>query len=61
MLSGWFGNRVFDKPEQIKEWVDFRPVITVNEENHALYNKYYKIFRDLYENTKNIMKELVEI
>lgn len=55
------GTGVFDKPEQIKEWVDFRPVITVNEENHALYNKYYKIFRDLYENTKNIMKELVEI
>lgn len=55
------GTGVFDKPERIKEWVDFRPVITVNQENHALYNKYYKIFRDLYENTKNIMKELVEI
>ena len=59
-LAG-LGTGVIDKPERIKEWVDFRPTIKVNQDNHHIYDQYYSIYRELYENTKATMKKLADI
>lgn len=55
------GTGIFSSPEQIKEWISFRPVITVDEERKKVYDKYYALFRELYENTKGIMKKLADL
>jgi|UniRef100_A0A7V3YHS4 xylulokinase len=59
-LAG-LGTGVIDKPERIKEWVSFRPVIKVDPERKALYDQYYALFRELYEKTKDVMKKLAEL
>ncbi|MDK2897652.1 MAG: ribulokinase [Candidatus Atribacteria bacterium] len=59
-LAG-LGTGVIDRPETIKEWVDFRPVIKVNQKNRQIYDKYYDIFRELYDNTKGTMKKLARL
>lgn len=59
-LAG-LGTGVIDQPERIKEWVNFRPTIRVNQENRHIYDRYYPIYRELYENTKATMKKLAEL
>lgn len=59
-LAG-LGTGVISRPEQIKEWVTFRPVIKVDEERKKVYDRYYAIFRELYENTKGVMKKLADM
>ncbi len=56
-LAG-LGTKVIDKPEKIKEWVKFRNEIKTDEKNHEIYDGYYKIFRELYERTKDLIGRL---
>ncbi|MCX7667346.1 MAG: hypothetical protein N2Z84_00230, partial [Atribacterota bacterium] len=55
------GTGIISRPEQIKEWVTFRPVIKVDEERKKAYDRYYAIFRELYENTRGVMKKLADM
>ena len=56
-LAG-LGTGVFSKPDEIKKWIDFRPLIQVNETKNKEYKKYYEIFLELYKNTKDLMKKI---
>jgi len=52
------GTGVVDKPEKIKEWVTFRPLIKTDRKNKEVYDKYYELYLKLYERTKDMMEEL---
>ncbi len=52
------GTGVIDKPERIKEWIEFRPLIRVDKENHKIYNEYYKVYLEAYQRIKNIFPKL---
>jgi xylulokinase len=56
-LAG-LGTGVFNSSKEIKNWIDFRPLIKTNKNAHKEYEKYYNIFLKLYENTKDLMKEI---
>ena len=47
--------------EDIKKWSVLGDKILPNAENHKKYNKLYKIYRNIYLNLKEDMKELSEI
>jgi xylulokinase len=59
-LAG-LGTGVIDKPERIKEWVSFRPVIEVDPEHHRIYTRYYELFKELYQSTREVMQKLAEL
>ncbi len=52
------GTGIADRPEKIKEWVDFRPLIETDRKNKDVYDRYYAIYLKLYEQTKDMMVEL---
>jgi xylulokinase len=56
-LAG-LGTGVIDRPEAIKNWVKYRESIFPDKSNKQVYDKYYQIFRKLYENTADLMKSL---
>jgi xylulokinase len=56
-LAG-LGTGVIDRPEAIKNWVKYRESISPDKSNKQVYDKYYQIFRKLYENTADLMKSL---
>jgi len=59
-LAG-LGTKVIDKPERIKEWVKFRNELEPAKENSVIYNKYYEIYKELYEKTKETMSKASEL
>jgi xylulokinase len=56
-LAG-LGTGVIDKPERIKEWVKYRDPVEPDPENKKIYDRYYEIYRELYERTKDLMARL---
>ncbi|WP_448536371.1 FGGY-family carbohydrate kinase [Pseudothermotoga sp.] len=56
-LAG-LGTGVIDKPERIKEWVKYREPVEPRSENKKVYDKYYEIYLQLYERTKDLMQAL---
>jgi len=56
-LAG-LGTGVIDKPERIKEWVKYREPVEPDSENKKVYDRYYEIYRELYERTKDLMAKL---
>ncbi len=60
ILAG-LGAGIIESPEKIKDWIEFRPLIEVNQENHKRYTKYYELFLELYQGTKEVMRKLVEL
>ncbi len=59
-LAG-LGTGVIDKPERIKDWASFRPVIEVDPESHKTYTRYYELFKELYLSTREVMQKLAEL
>lgn len=59
-LAG-LGTKVIDKPERIKDWVKFRNEIEPEEHEHAIYTRYYEIYKELYEKTKETMVKASEL
>ena len=47
--------------EDVKSWQVLAPARKPNMENHEIYNRYYRIYRNLYTNLKDDMKEISEI
>ena len=46
------------KKEDINKWNELEYEIIADSNNKEIYNKGYKLFRDLYENTKDLMKRI---
>ena len=46
------------KKEDINKWNELEYEIIADSKNKEIYNKGYKLFRDLYENTKDLMKRI---
>ncbi len=44
------GINLFDNWDDIDKFIEIDSVTEPNEKNHNLYNKYYKLFRDIYNN-----------
>ena len=47
-----------EKKEDINKWNELEYEIIADTKNKEIYNKGYKLFRDLYENTKDLMKRI---
>ncbi len=60
ILAG-LGAGIIESPERIKEWIEFRPLIETNQENHERYTQYYELFLELYEGTRGVMRKLAEL
>jgi len=56
-LAG-LGTGIIEKPEKIKEWVKFKEPVLPNKENKIIYDKYFEIYKELYESTKHLMEKL---
>ncbi|MFN4190714.1 MAG: hypothetical protein ACK4E2_06950, partial [Pseudothermotoga sp.] len=56
-LAG-LGTGVIDRPEAIKNWVKFKEAIEPDQEAKKIYDEYYQIFLQLYNNTSSLMKKL---
>lgn len=59
-LAG-LGVGVFSSPAEIKTWLKFRETSVTNQEHHALYTKYFDLYKDLYVQTRGIMGSLAEM
>ena len=46
------------KKDDINKWNELEYEIIADKRNRAIYDKGYSLFRDLYENTKDLMKKL---
>jgi xylulokinase len=55
------GTGVFKDASEIKKWLAFRDLTTVDSGTHEIYSKYYDLYKRLYERTKDIMEEIAEI
>ena len=58
-LAG-LGVGIFKKPEEIKKWIEFKPLITPIRINNQVYEKYYHYFLELYKNNKTLMAKMAE-
>lgn len=47
--------------EKVSAWQILDEKVMPNEENHKIYNKYYDLYRSIYENLKNDMKVLANL
>lgn len=52
------GTGIFEKPEDIKNWIKIESKIETQKVNFKKYDQYYKLFLELYENTKEIMHKI---
>jgi sugar (pentulose or hexulose) kinase len=57
ILAG-VGTGVFKNEKIAKEWIKINEVTYPNKENNSKYKRYYNIYRQLYENTKDLFKLL---
>ncbi len=57
----YLGMGFFNSLEDVLNWVEWDKEIIPVEKNKYLYDKYYKIYKDLYKCTSKLTKELVEI
>ena len=46
------------KKDDINKWNEVEYQIEANLDNQDVYNKGYEVFRELYDNTKHLMKKL---
>jgi len=60
LLAG-VGTGVLEKFEVIKEWVKVTEMTKTNPENKAIYDRYYNIYKKLYEANSEIFKLLSQI
>lgn len=51
----------FSSVSEISHWVTFKKEIIPDPDRHQEYERFYKLFRNLYENTANSMHELASI
>ncbi len=56
-LAG-LGTGVFHDSQDIKKWVKFKENTSPNTNNKGVYDKYFSLYKKVYENTKEIMKQL---
>lgn len=56
-LAG-LGTGVFKYSEDIKKWVEYKEDIKPKPENKKIYDKYFELYKKLYQDTKEIMKYL---
>lgn len=47
--------------EEVKKWQVLDEKIIPNEKNHQLYNEYFKVYKSIYQNLKNDMKEITKL
>ncbi len=59
-LAG-LGTGVIDRPERIKEWLEFRSTVLPEADTASLYRDYYEIFKELYRNTAELARRLVDL
>ncbi len=52
---------VYEGYSQIEDWITRDRVITPNEKNKEVYDKYYELYLKLYEGSKSVMHELAEL
>jgi len=55
------GTGIFEKPEDIKNWIKIESKVETQKENFKKYDQYYKLFLELYENTKEIMHKISKL
>lgn len=59
-LAG-LGTGLIDKPERIKDWLQFKPTVKPQSESTARYGEYYEIFKELYVATKCLSGKLAQL
>jgi xylulokinase len=59
-LAG-MGAGVFHTYHDIKQWMNYVKTVTPDAQNHLVYEKYYKIYRALYERNKELMHQLYDL
>lgn len=52
---------VLEDYSEVEEWFTRDEVMSPTEENSALYDKYYELYQELYENSKSTMHKLAEL
>jgi len=55
------GTGIFIKPEEIKNWIKIETTVNTNKDNFDKYEEYYKLFLELYNNTKEIMHKIAKL
>ena len=60
LLAG-LGTQVFNDPTVIKDWLEFKEPIMPDKENNKIYEKYYKQYKDVYQNIKGNMHALTKL
>ncbi|SDL67424.1 FGGY-family carbohydrate kinase [Halarsenatibacter silvermanii] len=60
LLAG-LATDVFDSPEVIEDWLEFKPAIEPSEENYEIYDEYFEQYLDIYQNIKGNMEQLTEL
>ncbi|HOO34275.1 MAG TPA: FGGY-family carbohydrate kinase [Thermotogota bacterium] len=58
-LAG-LGVKLFDRPEEIKQWLEFEEIVRTNRTNKKEYDRYYKYFKEFYCSTKMLMMKMAE-
>jgi len=56
-LAG-LGTGVFHDSQDIKKWIKFKENTSPDSNNKSVYDTYFSLYKKLYENTKEIMKQL---
>ncbi len=59
-LAG-MGAEVFSCYHDINRWMNYVKKVEPNAGNHAVYQKYYQVYRELYERNKDLMHDLYSL
>jgi xylulokinase len=57
-LMAGIGVSAFDSLDDIKKWITYAQVFSPDQEKHRQYTPLYEIYRDLYEETRGLMRRL---
>jgi len=58
-LAG-LGVGIFKEPETIKNWIELKDPVIVNQNHHQQYETYYQNFLALYQNNKDLMGRMAK-
>jgi xylulokinase len=57
-LIAGIGVNAFDGLDEIKKWIAYDQVFSPDQEKHRQYMPLYEVYRDLYEETRGLMRRL---
>jgi xylulokinase len=55
------GAGVFSSYQDIRRWMNHVKTVEPDAATHAVYEKYYRVYRELYERNKDLMHDLYSL